>query len=186
MKIFAAIDLETTGLNPASNEVLEIAIVPLNPDFTISTDIPEFSCRVRAEHPERIEQQAMGVNGLDPNEGESLAEVQYALMEWAAENEIESITPLAHNLAFDMSFMKAAFPDFSRIFSHHGRDSMRLAYILNDVLRARGAEEMFSSGSLKSVKTVLDIEGEVQHHALEDARDAAHAYRKMIAMLDMA
>ena len=52
MKIFAAIDLETTGLNPASSEVLEIAIVPLNPDFTISTDIPEFSCRVRAEHPE--------------------------------------------------------------------------------------------------------------------------------------
>ena len=186
MKIFAAIDLETTGLNPASNEVLDIAIVPLNPDFTISTDIPEFSCRVRAEHPECIEQQAMGINGLDPNEGDSLAEVQYALMNWAAENGIEQITPLAHNLAFDMSFMKVAFPDFSRIFTHHGRDSMRLAYILNDVLRVRGDEEMFSSGSLKSVKTVLDIEGEVQHHALEDARDAAHAYRKMIAMLDMA
>jgi len=186
MKIFAAIDLETTGLSPLSNEVLEIAIVPLNPDFTISTNIPEFSCRVRAEHPERIEQQAMGVNGLDPNEGESIGVVQLALMKWAAENGIESITPLAHNLAFDMSFMKAAFPIFSRIFSHHGRDSMKLAYVLNDVLRVRGDEEMFASGSLKSVKNVLDIEGEVQHHALEDARDAAHAYRKMIAMLDMA
>ena len=186
MNIIAALDLETTGLNPASCEVLEIALVPLNLDFTISTTIPEFFCRIRAEHPERIEPQALGVNGLDPNEGDSRAEVQYALMEWAAENGIEKITPLGHNLAFDMSFMKAAFPEFSKIFSHHGRDSMRLAYILNDVLRVHGGEEMFTSGSLKSVKATLDIEGDVRHHALEDARDAAHAYRKMIAMLEMA
>lgn len=186
MNIFAAIDLETTGLDPATNEVLEIAIVPLNPDFTISTDIPEFSCRIRAEHPERIDQKAISVNKLNPTEGENIADVRAELVQWAMENGITSITPLAHNLKFDMDFMSSAFPEFSRIFTHHGRDSMRLAYILNDVLRVRGDEEMFSSGSLKSVKTVLDIEGEVQHHALEDARDAAHAYRKMIAMLDMA
>ena len=186
MNIFAAIDLETTGLDPNNCEVLEIAIVPLNSDFTISTDIPEFSCRIRAEHPERADLTALNTNHLNPTEGEKLSDVRAELMQWAMENGITSITPLAHNLAFDMAFVKTAFPEFSRIFTHHGRDSMRLAYILNDVLRVRGDEEMFSSGSLKSVKTVLDIEGEVQHHALEDARDAAHAYRKMIAMLDMA
>ena len=105
-----------------------------------------------------------------------------------ADNQWESAPGmnLTFSMGVDMSFMKAAFPAFSKIFSHHGRDSMRLAYIVNDVLRVRGDEEMFSSGSLKSVKTVLDIEGEVRHHALEDARDAAHAYRKMIAMLDVA
>ena len=186
MNIFAAIDLETTGLAPGWNDVLEVAVVPLTLDFTIDKCIPEFSCRIRAEHPDRIDPKAVAVNHLNPTEGKPLQDVEADLINWAEENGISAITPIAHNLAFDMAFMKAAFPVFSRIFSHHGRDSMRLAYIVNDVLRVRGDQEMFSSGSLKSVKTGLDIEGEVRHHALEDARDAAHAYRKMIAMLDVA
>ena len=40
MNIFAALDLETTGLDPAHCEVLELAIVPLNEDFTISRIFP--------------------------------------------------------------------------------------------------------------------------------------------------
>ena len=183
MNIIAALDLETTGLNPATCEVLEIALVPLNLDFTISTTIPEFSCRIRAEHPERIEPQAMSVNGLDPNEGDSLVEVQYALMAWAAENGIEKITPLGHNLAFDMSFMKAAFPEFSKLVAYSGRDSMRLALSVNDVMHVRGKEEMFSSASLKSIKSVLGFGDEFSHRALDDARDAALVYRKLLDIL---
>ena len=32
-KILAAFDLETSGLDPAVHDIIEIAIVPLNPDF---------------------------------------------------------------------------------------------------------------------------------------------------------
>lgn len=53
MNIFAALDLETTGLDPARGEVLELAIVPLNEDFTVSSDIPEFTARIKAKHPGR-------------------------------------------------------------------------------------------------------------------------------------
>ena len=105
------------------------------------------------------------------------------MISWAEENGISAITPIAHNLAFDMAFMKAAFPVFSRIFSHHGRDSMRLALSLNDILRTQIGEEPFSSVSLQSLKLMLDIDGDVQHNALEDARDTAHVYRKLTAML---
>ena len=183
MNIFAAIDLETTGLAPGWNDVLEIAVVPLAPDFTIDRSIPEFSCRVRAEHPDRIDPKAVAVNHLNPAEGKPLEEVEAELIRWAEENGIQSITPIAHNLAFDMAFMKAAFPVFSRIFSHHGRDSMRLALSLNDILRTQIGEEPFSSVSLQSLKLMLDIDGDVQHNALEDARDTAHVYRKLTAML---
>ena len=72
MNIFAAIDLETTGLDPAHCEVLELAIVPLNEDFTVSSDIPEFTARIKAKHPEWIEQTAIDVNRLDPTEGKPL------------------------------------------------------------------------------------------------------------------
>ena len=183
MNIFAAIDLETTGLDPATNEVLEIAIVPLNPDFTISTDIPEFSCRIRAEHPERIDQKAISVNKLNPTEGENIADVRAELVQWAMENGITSITPLAHNLKFDMDFMSSAFPEFSRIFTHHGRDSMRLALSMNDVFQMQEADLRFGSVSLQALKIALGVEGDVQHNALEDARDTAHVYRKLMSLL---
>ena len=117
MNIFAAIDLETTGLDPAHCEVLELAIVPLNEDFTVSSDIPEFTARIKAKHPEWIEQTAIDVNRLDPTEGKPLEEVRADLALWAEENGITGIVPLAHNLAFDLSFLKASFPAFSRIVS---------------------------------------------------------------------
>ena len=183
MNIFAAIDLETTGLDPARAEVIDIAIVPLNPDFTISTDIPEFSCRIRAEHPERAEQLALETNHLNPAEGEAIKEVRAELVQWAMENGITTITPLAHNLAFDIAFMKAAFPEFSRIFTHYGRDSMRLALSMNDVFAMQESEGHFNSVSLQSLKLALGVDGDVQHNALEDARDTAHVYRKLMALL---
>ncbi len=183
MNIFAAIDLETTGLDPNNCEVLEVAIVPLNPDFTISTDIPEFSCRIRAEHPERADLTALNTNHLNPTEGEKMIDVRAELVQWAVENGITSITPLAHNLAFDMAFMKTAFPEFSRIFTHHGRDSMRLALSMNDVFHVQQSDMRFGSVSLQSLKLALGVEGDVQHNALEDARDTAHVYRKLMALL---
>ena len=186
MNIFAAIDLETTGLDPAHCEVLEIAIVPLNEDFTVSTVVPEFTARIKAKHPEWIEQTAIEVNHLDPAEGKPLEEVRADLAQWVEENGIEKIVPVAHNLAFDMAFLKVAFPAFARNVSNHGRDSMRLAITLNDLARMQDGEARFSSVSLQSLKLALDIEGEVQHHALEDAKDAAHVYRKLLSMLRMA
>ena len=183
MNIFAAIDLETTGLAPGWNDVLEVAVVPLTLDFTIDRCIPEFSCRVRAEHPDRIDPKAVAVNHLNPAEGKPLQDVEADLISWAEENGISAITPIAHNLSFDMAFMKAAFPVFSRIFSHHGRDSMRLALSLNDILRTQIGEEPFSSVSLQSLKLMFDIDGDVQHSSLEDAQDTAHVYRKLTTLL---
>lgn len=186
MNIFAAIDLETSSLDPARGEVLEIAIVPLNEDFTVSNIIPEFTARIRAKHPEWIEQTALHVNRLNPAEGKFLEEVRTDLALWCEGNGITGIVPLAHNLSFDLDFLKASFPAFSRIVSGHGRDSMRLAITFNDLARIQEGEVRFPSVSLRSLKLALDIEGEVQHHALEDAKDAAHVYRKLASLLRVA
>ena len=184
--IFAAIDIETTGLDVELHEILDIAIVPLNEDFTISATMPEFTARVRAEHPETATVEALRVNGLNPAEGKNKKEVADEFRQWLFDCGIEKIIPIAHNLDFDMRFIFRAFPAESKVFSRHGRDSMRLALAVNDIFRRETGEDKFPSVSLRAVKNILNISGESCHHALEDAKDAAHAYRKLTELLTQA
>lgn len=183
MEIFAAIDIETTGLDVEQCEILDIAIVPLTQNFTIDTAMPEFTARIRAEHPDTAETQAMQVNGLNPAEGKSRKEVAGELSQWLADCKIERLVPVAHNLEFDMKFIRRCFPVESKVFSHHGRDSMRFALAVNDIVRRENGEPKFSSVSLRALKDVLNISGDVCHRAVEDAKDAAHVYRKLTEIL---
>ena len=73
-KILAAFDLETSGLDPAVHDIIEIAIVPLNPDFKRS-DLPEFTARIKAVHPENADPESLKISGLNPFEGEDIQKV---------------------------------------------------------------------------------------------------------------
>ncbi|MDD4817452.1 MAG: 3'-5' exonuclease [Victivallaceae bacterium] len=186
MEIFAAVDIETTGLDVGRHEILDIAIVPLNSDFTIDVGMPDFSARIRAEHPETAELQALQVNGLNPQEGISREETAADFRQWLVDCSIEKIIPVAHNLEFDMKFIRRTFPMESKVFSHHGRDSMRLALAVNDIVRRESGEDNFPSVSLRVLKDALNVAGEVTHHAVEDAKDAATVYRRLTEMLTQA
>ena len=185
MEIFAAVDLETSGLNMDRCEILEMAIVPLNEDFSISKDIPEFTARIKAEHPENAEAQAMRINRLDLTKGESRTSARDNFLIWMRDNGIERICPVAHNLEFDMGFLKKTFPELRNVFSSHGRDSMRLALTINDIYCRENGENIFPKASLQGIKRVIGLDGDVLHNALEDAKDAAHVYRKLTQMLSM-
>lgn len=95
--IFAALDVETTGLDVKRHEVIDFAVVPLDDDFKIS-GLPEFSIRIRAEHPETAEVQAMQINRLNPAEGVSRNAAAEEFRQWLSDNRIEKIHPIAHNL----------------------------------------------------------------------------------------
>ena len=185
MKIFAAIDTETTGLDINQHEMISIAIVPLNTDFTIS-DIPEFTVRIKAEHPEKACKEAMKVNHLDLTVGESRISVQENIKIWMQNNGIDKIIPVAHNVEFDMNFINKIFPELSRFFSQHGRDSMRLALTVNDITLRETGKVLFPSVSLQKVKEVLHVLGDVTHDAFEDAKDAATVYRRLTEILTQA
>lgn len=180
--IFAAMDTETTGLNSEIHEIIDLAIVPLNDDFSFS-EIPELHIRIKAEHLETAEPEALQVSGLNPNEGLSLEQAKIEFQNWLKDNDIERIYPLGHNLAFDLDFINKTFPEESKIISFRGRDSMYLARVINDVCRREKGVELFPKTSLSSVRSVLGITGEQTHHALDDARDSAIAYREMLNKL---
>ena len=130
--IFAAIDIETTGLDVEKHEIIDFAIVPLNDDFKVSA-LPEFSIRIKADHPENAAARAMQINRLNPAEGVNREAAQEEFHQWLSDNEIEKIYPVAHNLEFDMKFIRRTFPSESKVISHHGRDSMYLARAVNEI-----------------------------------------------------
>jgi len=151
----------------------------------VSADIPEFTARVKAEHPETAEAQALQVNRLNPNEGESRGKVADDLQHWLTDNGIESLVPVGQNLDFDLRFIAKDFPDFSRRISRHGRDSMRLATTINDLAVMETGEPRFPKVSLSVLKDALGIMGDVQHNAFEDAKDAALVYRKLLNLITL-
>ena len=58
--------------------------------MTIS-DIPEFTARIKAEHPEEASEEAMRVNNLDLAVGENRLVVQDNIKIWMQDNNIDSL-----------------------------------------------------------------------------------------------
>ena len=178
MKILAAFDLETTGLVPAVHDIIEIAIVPLNPDFKRS-ELPEFTARIKAVHPENADPESLKISGLNPLEGEDIQKVATDIIMWMADNHIERIEAVGHNLRFDLDFFQIKFPSLSRIFSRYCHDSMQLAIVINDISLLQTGKKLFPSVSLRNLKLQLGLEEPVQHRAMDDALDAAELYRRL-------
>ena len=107
------------------------------------------------------------------------------IRQWIADNGIESITPVEQNLDFDLKFIAKGFPELSRLIRRHGRDSMRLALAINDLSVMETGEPRFEKVSLSALKDALNITGEVQHNAFEDAKDAALVYRKLLNLITL-
>ena len=67
-----AIDTETTGLDPLYDEILQLAIIPLDSNFEVRKDVMPLEIFMKPEYPERIKPEAMQVNRLDLEIGRAL------------------------------------------------------------------------------------------------------------------
>lgn len=161
--MIAVIDTETTGLDPATASIVEIAAVML-PGFE------SFSCIVKPEHP--IEIQAMAAHHLTEAavaDGAPIADAVMASM-------IESADFVAaHHAAFDMGFVKIDKPVICtwRCARHLWQDAPSYS---NQVLRYWiGMEDELHSGDGARIMMLPP------HRALPDAWVTAHILNKMLA-----
>lgn len=162
--------------------MIEIAIVPLTPDFTRS-ELPEFTARIKAVHPEKADPESLKVSGLDPFEGEDIEKVATAIVSWMSDNNIGRIDPVGHNLRFDLDFFQIKFPMLFNVFSGYVHDSMLLAIAINDIALIQTKEKLFPSVSLRKLKLQFGMDMPVRHRALDDALDAAELYRRLMTKL---
>lgn len=186
MDIIAAIDIETTGLDPIYHDIIEIAVQPLTFCFAIDPTIPPFVARIKARRPQNASPKALEVNGLDLAEGEEYGEVVSRLGHWLVGYEISKIQILGQNVDFDRAFIEAQFPELGQKFGHRDiRDSQRLARAINDLAILCGEKPPFENLGLVALREVLGITGSQAHRALDDAIDSAKVYKALLKHLKM-
>ncbi len=164
---FCVIDVETTGLSPQYNNIIELAVVKvknlkvvdkyqtlLNP----GRDIPTFITTLT------------GISNEDVYDAPFFDNIADDVVEFIGSNVIAG-----HNLSFDMSFLK-------REFNYCGREEPKNLKLCTLKI-ARRVFPLLNSKSLGSVASFLKIKNSSAHRALGDAETTARILIKLIKHL---
>lgn len=174
----AFVDVETTGLDERRHELLELAVLRVDPDSLVIEQ--EYSTRVRPEHPETATREAIAVNGYRPELWSGAPSLADALS--GASPLLEGAMLAGHGVGFDHRFLVAGYQRARlplRLGYYHLLDTASLAW----PLLVRGEIE---SLSLDAVCRALGIERTHPHRALADARCSLAVARAMLARFRVA
>lgn len=189
--LLAAIDLETTGTQPGYHEIIQIAIVPLNEDIKPLSGVRPFYTQVKPQHPEHESEAAKQKHKipmtellLQAPESERVKDWLYDWFEGLRLPFKRCLVPLAHNWAFESSFLKAwlGVEMVDQMFHSHARDSMLYAIAINDRAVCAGERPPFLRVSLGSMCNKLNIVNSNPHDALADCLAGAEVYRNLLRM----
>lgn len=158
---YIVIDFETTGLNPESNEIIQIGAIKYENDIEVES-FNEYIKPVRSEISNFITN-LTGISNLQVKNSPTFSEKYSDFLEF-----ISGYTLVAHNAPFDMSFLlfqlaenTTDIPKF-RVF-----DTLPLSKRKLDFLKDR---------KLETIKQFLNIKVE-SHNALDDCKTTAALYQ---------
>ncbi len=162
MMEYVALDLETTGLEPSKDRIIEIGAVKVRNKEVVG----EYGTLInpQMEIPDRITE-LTGISN-DMVQGKPLiAQALGELLDFC-----EELPLLGHNLMFDYSFVKHQAVDAGMVFEKKGMDTLKLARALLPELPSR---------SLQNLRMHYEIPQKDAHRALEDARTTYLLYERL-------
>lgn len=167
-----ALDVETTGLDPRTYEVIEVGLVRLSHD--LAHEWGRLSIKVKPDHIERATAEALRVNGYRPKAWAGALSQRNA-MSWTAAF-MSGALPLGHNVDFDLRFLTASMrraglqPKWSNA---RPIDSCKLAREL------LVAEKHIPDARLSTCADYFGLEQSEPHRALDDALLAVEIARHL-------
>ncbi|MGN1314941.1 MAG: PolC-type DNA polymerase III [Lachnospiraceae bacterium] len=163
LRDYVCIDLETTGLKPGRDRIIEIGAARVRQGVIVET----FSQLInpRMELPDRITQ-LTGITAHELKGQPVLQEILPQLEEFLGEDVL-----LGHHVSFDYAFLKRAFVNEKKSFEKQGVDTLRTA-------RAFMAD--CESRKLESLCRYFSIAYK-PHRALQDACATVQLYEEMAA-----
>lgn len=187
--LLCAVDVETTGLDPAKHDVIQIAVLPLDAEIKPIRIMP-FYMNMKPKRPENIDKKAMTVSNI------SLVQLlRTAIEPWDAVDLFEEwflrlklpvgkkLVPLAHNWPFDRQFILEWLggpKSFEYFFDWHYRDSMCAAAYLCDRADAFLDRVPYTHYGINDLGAKHGVPNYKAHDALQDCIQTAEVYRRML------
>lgn len=162
MNTYIAIDLETTGMHPKDDRIIEVGAVKVE-NGKIKEQFSTF-VNPRMEVPLRI-QELTGITTAMAKSGMMVEEAIPKLLEFC-----EEMPLLAHNIMFDYSFIKHKAINLGMDFERTGIDTLAIA---------RKTLNALASRRLCALCDYYKIESERSHRASDDAIAAHLLYQNL-------
>ena len=187
--VLAAVDVETTGLDPENHEIWQIAILPLDSNITPSKTQDPFYMDLKITDFSKREKNALSVSPIDFAERQLKALDPYTvadlLEEWYIRLNLpvgRRLVPLAHNWPFDRHFIIKWIGtlSFEFIFHPHYRDSMAAAMFIKDRCDWKSEPQPFKRASLSQLCMDFGVNNLRPHDALQDCMATAEVYRRLL------
>lgn len=189
-----AIDTETTGLDSAIHEMIQICILPLDSNLDPRQDVIPFFVTLKPDNPEALSREAMKVTGLKIedllNQGMDRFAAIDLFEDWYKKLNLPTtrggypkrIMPLGQNYAFDKAFILRwmGHSTYEEYFFYHYRDTMIAALFLNDHAAVHGEDIPFKKVNLSWLAKETLTPLERAHDALQDCLATAGVYKKLI------
>ncbi|MCI5051146.1 MAG: 3'-5' exonuclease [Candidatus Pacebacteria bacterium] len=176
-KNLAFIDIETTGFNPETQEIIEIGCVIVKQNEGIPGEVvEEFELKIKPEKLEHADPEALSINGYNEAEWLFAMSLEQAMQVFA--DKTKDCIFVAHNAAFDWSFIAKAFAttgvENKMFYAKIDTISFALAKLHND--------PAITKYNLGFLCDHFGITNDKAHTALADTRATAELYRKLIAL----
>lgn len=163
------LDVETTGLDHAVHEILEVAAIRVTAD--LDHVLATYSTKVTPTRLHTASPEALAVNGYDPETWtDSIPLVDALIALWPL---LEGAVPAGHNVGFDLGFLEAAARETGKgplPTDYHRLDTASLGWLL---VTAGDS----TSWSLGAVCDALGVKRDREHTALDDALAALQVAR---------
>lgn len=175
-KNLAFIDIETTGFDIERQEIVEIGCVIVKQVDGVAGDIvDEFEIKIKPQRLNEADPEALAINGYNEAAWMFALDLKPA-MELFAEKTKDCIM-VAHNLAFDYSFLAKAFAvtGVENKMFYAKMDTISYAYA------KLGNNESITRFSLGALCDHYGITNERAHTALADARATYEMFKKLQA-----
>ncbi len=169
----AITDVETTGLDAAVHEIVEVGLVIINQQTLEIVDT--FAAKVRPLHIERASAAALAINGYAEADWKDAVELCDALAIYGEKTRDAMFA--AHNVTFDWSFVHEAFrkTGVENRMDYHRIDLFTLAW---SKLQTSGLKKF----NLNEIAKYLGIPEEpMPHRALNGAMIAYQVLRRIAA-----
>ena len=195
--LLAAIDVETTGLNPKINDIWQIAVLPLNSDFEPLKEVTgpngtrkiiPFYANLKISNVDSVDKRAIG------NREEFVRMQQTAfdsydcadlLVDWFERLSLgpnKRLLPLAQNWVFDKAFITEWLGEktFDLLFSPRYRDSMVIAAFQSDRQGYNNQKVTLAQYNLSYLAHHAQYKNKKPHDALQDCITTAKVYKCFI------